>query len=196
MGVEFEFAFRITDNLMFEALLSLGDWRWTSADTAIIYNDNGEYVGELPFDAKGLYVGDAAQFQNRESLRWQITKGLYASGSFTWFGKHYAEFNPIDYNPSDPAKAYAFDEDGNPRQSWKIPNYFSVDVHAGYYWKIKDFGFQIRGSIINLLDDVYITDAQNNDTYMAIASTSFDANSATVFMGMGRRFNVSLKITF
>jgi len=196
MGVEFEFAFRITDNLMFESLLSLGDWRWTSADTAIIYNDNGDYVGELPFDAKGLYVGDAAQFQNRESLRWQITKGLYTSGSFTWFGKHYAEFNPIDYNPSDPSKAYAFDEDGNPRQSWKIPNYYSVDFHAGYYWKIKDFGFQIRGSVINLLDDVYITDAQNNDTYMAIASTSFDANSATVFMGMGRRFNVSLKITF
>ncbi len=196
MGVEFEFAFRITDNLMFESLLSLGDWKWTSADTAILYDDNGVFVGKRPFDAKGLYVGDAAQFQNRESLRWQITNGLYTSGSFTWFGKHYAEFNPMDYNPSDPNSAYAFDENGNPRQSWKIPNYYMVDFHAGYYWRIKNFGFQIRGSIINALDGVFITDAQNNDTYAAIPSTSFDANSATVFMGMGRRFNVSLSITF
>lgn len=193
MGVEFEFAYRITDNLMFESLLSLGDWKWTSADTAIIYNDNGEFVGKRPFDAKNLYVGDAAQFQNRESLRWQIMKGLYASGSFTWFGKHYAEFNPLDYDPSN---EYAFDENGDPRQSWKIPNYYTVDFHAGYYWRIKDFGFQIRGSVINALDGVYITDAQNNDTYAAKPSTSFDANSATVFMGMGRRFNISLKITF
>jgi hypothetical protein len=181
---------------MFESLLSLGDWKWTSADTAILYDDNGVFVGKRPFDAKGLYVGDAAQFQNRESLRWQITNGLYTSGSFTWFGKHYAEFNPMDYNPSDPNSAYAFDENGNPRQSWKIPNYYMVDFHAGYYWRIKNFGFQIRGSIINALDGVFITDAQNNDTYAAIPSTSFDANSATVFMGMGRRFNVSLSITF
>jgi len=196
MGVEFEFAYRITDDLMFESILSLGDWRWTSADTAIIYDDDGKYIGEQPFDAKGLYVGDAAQFQNRESLRWQITKGLYASGSFTWFGKHYAEFNPMDYDPSDPNKDYAFDENGDPRQSWKIPNYYTVDFHAGYYWRIKDYGFQVRGSVINALDDIFITDAQNNDSYLARASTTFDASSAGVFMGMGRRFNVSLKITF
>jgi len=196
MGVEFEFGYRITDNIMFESILSLGDWRWTSADTALIYDDNGKYIGKQAFDAKGLFVGDAAQFQNRESLRWQITKGLYASGSFTWFGKHYAEFNPEDYDPANPAKAYAFDENGDPRQSWKIPNYYTVDFHAGYYWRIDKFGFQIRGTIINALDDVFITDAQNNDTYIARATTGFDANSAAVFMGMGRRFNVSLKITF
>ena len=99
MGVELEFAWKILDNLTFESLLSLGDWIWTSADTARIYDDNGQQIDVRPFDARGLYVGDAAQFQNRESLRWEIIRGLYASGSFTWFGKHYAEFNPLDYDP-------------------------------------------------------------------------------------------------
>jgi hypothetical protein len=191
-GIEFEFAWRILDNLTFESLLSLGDWIWTSADTARIYDDNGQQIGSRPFDARGLYVGDAAQFQNRESIRWEIIRGLYASGSFTWFGKHYSEFNPLDYDPENsPA---SFDENGNPRQSWKIPNYYEVDFHAGYAWWVKKVGFQVRGSILNLLDDTFITDAQNNDPYLT-HSSGFDANSAGVFMGMGRRFTLSLRIS-
>ena len=194
MGAEFEFAFRITDNLIFESILSLGDWRWTSKDTALIYNDDGRLVGKKPFDARGLFVGDAAQFQNRESLRWQINRGLYVSGAFTWFGKHYAEFNPMDLDPE--RNPWAFNDDGTPRQSWKIPNYYMVDFHAGYTWYIKDIGFSLRGSVLNALDGVYVTDAQNNDSYLSLATNGFNANSASVFMGMGRRFNLSLRINF
>jgi len=193
MGVEFEFAWKIIDNLTFESLLSLGDWKWTSADTARIYNDYGQQIGTRPFDARGLYVGDAAQFQNRESLRWEIIRNLYVSGDFTWFGKHYAEFNPLDYDPEN--NPGSFDEDGNPRQSWRIPNYYITDFHAGYYWKIKKVGLQIRGSVLNALNNVFVTDAQNNDPYLT-HSSGFDANSAGVYMGMGRRFNLSLKISF
>jgi outer membrane receptor for ferrienterochelin and colicin len=193
MGVEFEFAWKILDNLTFESLLSLGDWKWTSADTARIYNDNGVQIGTRPFDARGLYVGDAAQFQNRESLRWEIIRGLYVSSSFTWFGKHYAEFNPLDYDPEQ--YPGSFDKDGNPIQAWKIPNYYVVDFHAGYFWRVKTVGFQVRGNVINLLDGKFITDAQNNDPFLT-NSSGFDANSAGVFMGMGRRFTLSLRVNF
>jgi len=55
-------------------------------------------------------------------------------------------------------------------------------------------GFQVRGSVINALDNVFITDAQNNDTYLT-SPKAFDANSAGVFMGMGRRFNISLRLS-
>ena len=191
-GIEFEFAFRITRNLVFESLLSLGDWKWTSADTALIYDDNGKFIGTKPFDARGLYVGDAAQFQNRESLRWEIIKGLYVSGSFTWFGKHYAEFNPLDLDPNESPDS--FDENGNPRQSWGIPNYYMVDFHAGYSWRVKKLGFQLRASVLNALDNGYVTDAQNNDSYLSQKTSNFDANSASVFMGIGRRFNISLRL--
>jgi len=192
-GIEFEFAYKITDNLVLEALLSVGDWKWTSRDSALIYNDNGELIGKKFFDAKGLYVGDAAQFQNRESLRWEIIKGLYATGVFTWFGKNYSEFNPLELDPND--NPWAFDSEGKPRQSWQIPNYFMLDFHAGYSWWIKDIGFQVRGSVLNALDDSFVTDAQNNDPYL-IHSSGFDANSAGVFMGIGRRFIISLQLTF
>ena len=190
-GIEFEFAYKILDNLVLESLLSLGDWKWTSKDSALVYNDNNEFVGKKAFDARGLYVGDAAQFQNRESLRWEIIKGLYTSGVFTWFGKNYAEFNPLELDPDQ--NPGAFDDDGNPKQSWKIPDYFTVDFHAGYSWRMKKVGLQVRASVLNALDNVFVTDAQNNDPYL-IHSSSFDANSAGVFMGLGRRFNISLRI--
>lgn len=193
MGLEFEFAYKILDNLTLEALLSVGDWRWTSKDTARVYDDNGIFVEAVPFDARGLHVGDAAQIQNRESLRWEIIRGLYVTGVFTWFTKHYSEFNPFDYQIEQ--NPWAFDEDGNPRQSWKIPGYYLIDFHAGYSFMVKKVRLQVRGSVLNILDEIYITDAQNNDPYLTRDSDLFNANSAGVFMGLGRRFNISLQIT-
>ena len=40
-----------------------------------------------------------------------------------------------------------------------------------------------------------ISDAQNNDTYNT-TSRDFDAKSAGVFFGLGRRVNLSAKFTF
>ncbi len=49
--------------------------------------------------------------------------------------------------------------------------------------------------MLNLVDKIYVSDARNNDGYSA-NTADFDAKSAGVFFGMGRRFNVSMKITF
>ena len=53
----------------------------------------------------------------------------------------------------------------------------------------------IRFSILNLLDEMYISDAQNNDPYNANYQ-DFDAKSAGVFFGLGRRMNLSAKFSF
>ena len=44
------------------------------------------------------------------------------------------------------------------------------------------------GGLMNVLNTVYISDAQNG--------LDFNAESATVFVGMGRRLNVGLKVEF
>ena len=49
--------------------------------------------------------------------------------------------------------------------------------------------------ILNLFDEMYISDAQNNDKYNA-SYHDFDAKSAGVFFGLGRRFNLSAKFNF
>ena len=74
-----------------------------------------------------------------------------------------------------------------------MPNYGILDLYAGYdfdYWKLN---FAINAGLSNILNAVYITDATNNGD---LNKKDFDGTSATVFMGMGRRFNLGLKIEF
>jgi outer membrane receptor protein involved in Fe transport len=192
-GVELEFAWKILDNLKYEGLFSLGDWKWTSSDSARIYDNNQNLIDVVYFDAKGIFVGDAAQLQTRHSLRWEIIQDLYVKGALTYFGKYYSEFDPLDLNPE--RNPWAFDEDGNPRQSWEIPGYFLIDLHAGYGFNISKVKLNLRGSVLNLLNTAYISDANNNDKYSGQGYNDFDAKSAAVFFGLGRRFNLSLLIS-
>jgi len=193
-GIEVEFAYKIHRNLMYEGLLSVGDWKWTSADSARIYDDFQNLKEVRYFDAKNIFVGDAAQIQTRHSLRWEIINDLYVKSALTYFGKHYSQFDPLDLDPEEYPNS--FDENGEPKQSWKIPNYYMVDFHAGYGFHYKGIKFDIRGSILNLLDEKYISDADNNDKYVGQSFNNFDAKSAAVFFGLGRRFNISLQLTF
>jgi len=51
----------------------------------------------------------------------------------------------------------------------------------------------LSGSVINLLNKMYISDASNN---LNGSNQNFDATSATVMYGQGLRFNVSLSYQF
>jgi len=192
MGIELDYVIRILDNLKFDGLISIGDWRWTSADSVRLYDDNNQYIQTEYFDAKGVHVGDAAQTQIGAGLRYEPIKRLYISGRATFFDRYYADFNPLFLNPVNfPG---SFDEDGNPLDSWRIPSYTIVNFNVGYTLYYKKFRFDLRGSVLNALNELYISDAMNNDTYSAKILEG-DAMSAGVFMGLGRRFNVSLAIT-
>ncbi len=199
LGVEAEFGYRITKDFISETVISLGDWKWLSTDSAEVTDENtGNVVGTAYYVAKGLYVGDAAQTQIRESLRWQLpwkaVKGTYIKGAITYFGKNYSQFDPISLDPNNSDNVNAFNPDGTPKQSWKIPNYYTVDIFAGYHFKIKKMRFDLRFIVLNALDNVYVSDAQNNDPYGDQGWNDSSARSATVFFGMGRRFMTSLAI--
>jgi len=192
MGIEAEFNHDITRSLSYNLILSVGDWIWTSEDTARVYVNN-HVADSIYFNAKGVHVGDAAQIQFSGGIRWEIIRDLYISGSATYFTRYFSEFDPIslspDFNPD------YLDEDGNPRESWQIPDYFLLDLNAGYTLKIKKVYVDFRGSVMNLLNAEYISDAQNNDPYSS-STQDFDAKSAGVFFGLGRRFNLSVRVSF
>jgi iron complex outermembrane recepter protein len=193
-GVEMELGVNLMPGLISETVLSLGDWRWTSADSARVVDQNtGDVIKTVLFDAKGLYVGDAAQQQFRQSFRYEWRKTLYLSGGITWFGKHYSNFDPLNYDPV--SNKWAFDQEGNPKQSWRVPNYFLVDVNAGYSFRYYNLRGDLRFSILNLTNEKYISDASNNDGYTGQTFNSFDAKSAAVFLGSGRKYNLSLRLS-
>jgi outer membrane receptor protein involved in Fe transport len=108
----------------------------------------------------------------------------------TYFGKYYSNFTP----------EATTDETGNVRDSWVIPDFNLFDVHTGYSFRIQSLekiGFSLRFSMLNVLDKEYIWDATNNDSFSPYSEfQSFDARSATVFFGMGRRFTTTFRITF
>jgi outer membrane receptor for Fe3+-dicitrate len=188
-GIELDFIYKIRRNLDFQGLVSLGDWVWDKKinDLQMYFTDNNQPANKLSFDATGIHVGDAAQTQLGASLRWEPIHGWYIEGSTTYFDRYYSDFNPEETT----------DELGNPVEPWQIPAYNLVDFHTGYRFKLNNldkFGFTIKLNVLNALNEKYISDAKNNDSYIQRPFSTFDARSAAVFMGAGTQFIASLKI--
>lgn len=186
-GVEMDFAYNITKKLTVEGLASIGDWKWTSGATYQKEDANGNVTIET-FDPTGVHVGDAAQTQFGAAVRFEPIKGLYFKARGTFFGNNYANFLPEDLSGVNAG-----------RESWKMPNYYLVDCNAGYSFKIdKVCMATFRFNVLNALDALYISDAQNNDAQqdLGISTRNFDAQSASVYFGLPRRFNTSFVLTF
>ena len=197
-GAEFDFAYKLNDRITIEGLASFGDWIWTSSDTILIFDDFGNPVLSNPgdpssaqysvnYDAKGVHVSDAAQTQLGAMLRYEWKNGAYVKSRYTWFDRYFAAMNPFELNGENAA-----------RESWKIPSYGTLEFHAGYGMEWNNVRWDLRGSVFNVLNSVYITDANNNDLNALYNNKAynFDASSAGVFFGQGRWFNVSLSATF
>lgn len=197
-GAEFDFAYKINDRITLEGLASFGDWIWTSSDTILIFDDFGNPVLSNPgdqnsdqysvtYDAKGVHVSDAAQTQLGAMLRYEWKNGAYVKSRYTWFDRYYSAMNPFELNGENAA-----------RESWKIPSYGTLEFHAGYGLEWNKVRWDLRGSVFNVLNSVFITDANNNDLNALYNNKAynFDASSAGVFFGQGRWFNVSLSATF
>jgi hypothetical protein len=178
MGIELDFAIKVSKQLDIQGLASLGDWIWNSS-SIVTLPDGSTYE----FDPTGVHVGDAAQFQLGGMVQYRPFKGFYMKIRGTYFGKNYADFNPESLKGATARK-----------DSWKMPDYLVMDFHTGYSFKAAGTRMSVRGSVLNLLDNTYISDATNNDGFISPSYTDFDAKSASVFFGLGRRWNMSLTI--
>ncbi len=191
-GLELDFIYKPITQIEIEGSVSLGDWKWNSADTAYIYDDNGlpvinpETGNQLSnsYDAIGVHVSDAAQTQFATSIRYNITKKIFIKGMGTYFGNYYAAFDPLSLNKGNEG-----------RDSWKVPAYFLFDINFGYRFKISKFDMGFNFNVLNVLETEYISDATNNAINTSGYAT-FDAKSSAVFFGMGRRFMSSLVFNF
>jgi hypothetical protein len=191
-GIEVDWAYKVNTKLSVEGLISLGDWIWTSAETIRLYDENNNVIldnegmpVDTAFDAKGVHVGDAAQTQYGLSIRYEPTYNSYIKIRGTYFADYYSDFDPLSL----------YGQYGG-TESWIIPAYNIVDLHCGYKFKLSNKNkLDVRLSMLNLLDEMYISDAQNNDKYNS-SYQDFDAKSAGVFFGLGRRLNLSAKFNF
>jgi len=194
-GVELDFVYKISAELDFQGLMSLGDWRWDTDGYSSLYDRDGSYIEDRYFNAKGVHVGNSAQTQFGGEVRWEPIKNLYFKPRATYFTRYYAQFEPGSLNPDDNPEN--FDAEGNPYDSWQIPSYTLIDLHMGYGWKVlDDYFLSVRLNVLNVLNTTYIATAQDNDPYNGQIFNTHDARSASVFMGLGRRYNMSLSLKF
>ncbi len=175
-GVELDFAYiAIPDLLKLEGLVSVGDWIWKTGSDAILKSEDATI--EAPFSANGVHVGDAAQIQYGLSARVEPIKNLYTTIKWTYFGKNYADFAPDQLTGAN-----------QDRESWKMPNYYLFDVHAGYNFKIGKLRYRASLSLLNALNNAYISDASTR--------LGFEPSQIEVFFGQGIRLSGSLGVTF
>jgi hypothetical protein len=178
MGAEIDMAYEFSKKLSAEFMFSLGNWTWNSADTFRLEEFNLNYG----FDAKGVHVGDAAQTMLNASVRYAPFKNFYVKAQYQWFDRYYANFSPFALQGANAG-----------REAWQIPSYGLMNAFIGYSRKFEPFGIFFNASVTNILGTEYISDANDNAT---TGPDTFDANSANVMFGMGRRFNLTVGINF
>lgn len=193
-GIEFDCNWKPHRKLQIEALASIGDWKMNSAGSVKLYdNTTYELVDTIEYSARNIHLGDAAQTQVGGAIRYEPFKGFYIKPRYTYFARYYSNFDPIFltqvmYNGS----VY---QDNRDRESWKVPAYGLLDVFAGYEIrevlpgdKNKVILVSFNLSVTNVLDTKYISDSQNG--------SGFNATTAEVYMGMGRRWTAGMRFSF
>jgi outer membrane cobalamin receptor len=179
-GIEGELALKVNDLINLRTSLAINDWSYQSNPTGF-YNDYGEGgLVDYTYYLEGLKVGNQPQYQHSLSLGLSPMRNLNLDITSHYYGEHYADWDPFSRSDSTDLQ-----------QSWRIPDYHLLDLHFSY--KIMD-NLQLVGHIFNLLDKTYVQEATDNDGYNAYSAdgVNHSANDASVFLGLPRRFNISL----
>lgn len=194
MGSELDLNWKPAKKIQLDGLISLGNWTYNSAGKAYLYDANYILADSIDYSAKGVHLGDAAQTQIGGSVRWEPIEGFYLKPRYTYFARNYANFDPIVLAPIYNG-SHVQVGDNRDKESWQMPSYGLLDIYAGYEFRemvSPTLHQQIKVSftfgITNVLDTIYISDAVNGAT--------FDASTALVYLGLGRRWNAGMRITF
>lgn len=176
-GVELDLVYSPLKNLNLKGMVSVGNWTWKNDVTAIVSDDNSVVIDTINVYADGLKVGDAAQTTFGVSVDYTFDFGLGFNAQFNSFDNLYAAFDPTT-RTSDTGK-----------DAFKLPAYSLLDAGLSYNFKVKNLGFTAILNANNILDEKYISDANDSSS----ATTVADLNG---WYGLGTTWNAGLKVRF
>ena len=146
-------------------------------------------------------VSDQPQTQFAYAASLYPVDGMYLQLQGRTHARHYAAYNPFDRTT-----------DTDRSQSWEMPGYTVFDLHAAYrindmlpFWKGGDVRF--FANVFNVLDNIYIQDATDNSGFNGYyacsnngrscsADRGHNAQSAEVYLGYPRNFNLGFQVIF
>src|SRR6056297_11833 len=177
-GVELELRYRPTQKINVTGMVSVGDYQWEDNVVADIFNEQQEYQGTAAVYAKNVHRGNTAQSTAYLGFSMWVLPDLKV-GADLWHGSNiYAAF--------DVENRVSKDSEG--QDSWEMPSYELVDANVRYEFEIGKTEATVYGNVNNLLDTEYISDARDGDEH--------NAETASVWYGWGRTWNLGLKIKF
>ncbi len=189
MGLELEANYRPVNFIGFGGIASIANWEYLDdVDATIKDYDDPSGTKDVHAYIKGLKVGDAPQTQVALWANLYPVKGF--NFQFVWRNNsnHYAAFDPA--GRTDP---------NDTEQVWKTPSYSVFDLHVNYAIPTTgNMDLQLFLHVFNVFNTMYVQDAVDDSKYNGYYGYdnrySHTVNSAEVFLGLPRTFNVGLKI--
>ena len=187
-GIEFDMSYKPIKNVEVRGFGMLADWRWNSSGTSFVISETGVKVDSTVFDAKGIHIGNAPQKQIGGSVRLELFKDFYIKPQFTFFDKMYAQFDPNKLVLDNSTK-----KDYRKIDAWKMPSFGVADLYMGYTIRSGKTVVNLIASMNNVMNLVYMTDAFYSSS---LTADKYNAINSVGWMGLGRRINISAKVTF
>jgi outer membrane cobalamin receptor len=177
-GVELEMQFNPVPRLLITGMCSLGDWVWQDNADYKYFDDNQTLTGTGgALSLKDIHVGNSAQHTAFLGIDYDVFKSIKIGANVNYFGKHFAEFDPINRTTAD-----------NNNDSWRLPDATVVDLNVRWKFNIAGLDAVLYGNVDNLFDKEYISDATDGSNH--------DRNTAIVYYGFGRTWNAGVRINF
>jgi len=192
-GVELEAYIHPSSWIDISLISSLGNWIYTSDVSAQLssYDDATGDITTIDYTlyTKNLKVGDAPQTQFAGLITLKPIQGFRFQLESRYYTDFYANFDPTSR-----------DDENDRQQVWKVPDYYLFDIHTSYTFKLGGYKVSVYGHIFNLLNALYISDATDNSRYNGFYGDnneySHTVNSAEVFVGLPRTFNLGFRFEF
>jgi hypothetical protein len=192
MGVEFQSAYQPNELVRFDAALSFGNWTYLDDAKGFAVSGDRQTSTEFAFYIKDLKVSDQPQTQFAYAASLYPVDGMFLQLQGRSNTNYYAAFSPFGRtDPTDRA------------QPWKTPGYTLFDFHGAY--RISDLlpmwsGGDVRffANVFNVFDALYIQDATDNSGFNGYHADGdrHDADSAEVYLGLPRMYNIGFQIIF
>jgi len=187
-GVELDFTFKPTSELMFKGFASFGNWEYGQDAKYKTFDPDQNLIDEGTIYLDGVKVGDAAQTSYGLGGRYEFVRGLSIDADWYSYDNLYAAFLPSDTE---------FKTADN-RGAVKLPSYNLLDAGLTYDWRINDgYSLVLRLNVNNVLDEEYISESLTNihvasgvDTYKGVSVKN------QAYFGYGRTWNFSMRLKF
>lgn len=185
-GIELEAKIKPNKILSFDAMLSLGNWKYTDDFEGVVYDDNQNVIDEATLYVKDQPIGDAAQTTFSLGATVYPIDDLRIYAEYFYADRLFAQFR-VDED--------LFRQPGGVIQ--QLPGYGLLDAGASYKIPFGDMGLTVYANINNILNNEYIAEMYTNnpdDPTTEDVNEFYTQNQG--YFGYGTTWNFGVKLNF